>query len=55
VANHGGELEVHWAASDGFWRRLELGAADPGLIGVSVDGQDLTRACFVRAGKLMLY
>jgi hypothetical protein len=55
VANHSGQLESHWAGSDGFWQRLELGNADPGLIGVSVDGQDQTRACFVRAGKLMLY
>ncbi|MDP3237173.1 MAG: PKD domain-containing protein [Myxococcales bacterium] len=55
VVNHGNELESVWAGPDGFWRRLELGRADPGLIDVAVDGANETRACFVRAGKLMIY
>ncbi|MDP1921965.1 MAG: hypothetical protein Q8L14_37335, partial [Myxococcales bacterium] len=56
VVNHGSTLEVvRPAGSPGFWDWLELGPADSGLIDVSVDGADDTRACFVRAGKLMLY
>ncbi len=55
VVNHGDELESVWAGPDGFWRRLELGRADSGLIDVAVDGANETRACFVRAGKLMIY
>jgi PKD repeat protein len=55
VVNHGGELESVWAGPDGFWRRFELGAADSGLIDVAVDAANETRACFVRAGKLMVY
>jgi hypothetical protein len=55
VSNHSGHLESVWAGSDGFWNRLDLGAADTGLIGVSVDGADGTRACFVRASKLLVY
>jgi PKD repeat protein len=55
VVNHGGELESVWAGPDGFWRRFELGAADSGLIDIAVDAANETRACFVRAGKLMVY
>ncbi len=55
VVNHGDELESVWAGPDGFWRRLELGRADSGLIDVAVDGANETRACFVRAAKLMIY
>ena len=55
VVNHGNELESVWAGPDGFWRRVELGNADPGLIDVAVDAANETRACFVRAGKLMVY
>jgi PKD repeat protein len=55
VVNHGGELESVWSDAGGFWSRVDLGAADPGLIDASVDGADQTRACFVRASKLMLY
>lgn len=55
VVNHGNELESVWAGPDGFWRRVELGNADSGLIDVAVDAANETRACFVRAGKLMVY
>ena len=56
VVNHGSTLEVvRSLGSPGFWEWLELGPADPGLIDASVDGANETRACFVRAGKLMLY
>jgi hypothetical protein len=55
VVSHDGELESVWSTAGGFWGRIELGAADPGLIDVSVDGTDQTRACFARASKLMLY
>jgi PKD repeat protein len=55
VVNHGNELESVWAGPDGFWRRVELGDADSGLIDVAVDASNETRACFVRAGKLMVY
>ena len=56
IVNHGSTLEVvRSAGSPGFWDWLELGPADSGLIDVSVNGADETRACFVRAGKLMLY
>ncbi|MCA3014386.1 MAG: hypothetical protein INH41_18540 [Myxococcaceae bacterium] len=55
VVNHGNELESVWAGPDGFWRRVELGDADPGHIDVAVDAANETRACFVRARKLMVY
>lgn len=56
VVNHGSTLEVVRAmGAPGFWEWLELGPADSGLIDASVDGANETRACFVRAGKLMLY
>ncbi|MBL8936814.1 MAG: hypothetical protein JNM69_19800, partial [Archangium sp.] len=56
VVNHGSTLEVvRSMGSPGFWEWLELGPADSGLIDASVDGANETRACFVRAGKLMLY
>ncbi len=56
VVNHGSTLEVvRSMGSPGFWEWHELGPADSGLIDVSVDGANETRACFVRAGKLMLY
>ncbi|MBL8923120.1 MAG: hypothetical protein JNJ54_29995, partial [Myxococcaceae bacterium] len=56
LVNHGSTLEVvRPASSPGFWQWTELGPAEPGRIDVSVDGANETRACFVRAGKLMLY
>jgi hypothetical protein len=56
LVNHGATLEVvRPAGSPGFWEWTELGPAQAGLVDVSVDGANETRACFVRAGKLMLY
>lgn len=56
VINHGSTLESVWPQSTpGFWNRLDLGATDSGLIDVAVDSAEETRACFFRAGKLVLY
>ncbi|MFZ5439062.1 MAG: PKD domain-containing protein [Myxococcota bacterium] len=56
VINHGSTLESVWPLSTpGFWDRFDLGATDSGLIDAAVDGNDDTRACFFRAGKLVLY
>lgn len=53
---HGGALEHLTAtANPAFWEREELGPVDVGLLDVSVDGANATRACFIRAGRLMLY
>jgi hypothetical protein len=55
VVRHGSDLESVWAGPDGFWRRLELGGIDTGWVDVDVDAANDTRACFVRAGRLMVY
>ncbi len=56
VINHGSTLESVWPMSTpGFWSRLDLGATDPGRIDAAVDSNNDTRACFFRAGKLVLY
>ena len=56
VINHGSTLESVWPqATPGFWNRLDLGATDSGRIDAAVDSNDDTRACFFRAGKLVLY
>lgn len=56
VINHGSTLESVWPMSTpGFWNRLDLGATDPGRIDAAVDSNNDTRACFFRAGKLVLY
>ena len=56
VINHGSKLESVWPMSTpGFWDRLDLGATDSGRIDAAVDSNNDTRACFFRAGKLVLY
>lgn len=55
LSNHSGTLEAIAPGAGNFWERLELGAVDSGGIGASVDGADQTRACFIRAGNLMVY
>jgi hypothetical protein len=56
IINHGSTLESVWPMSTpGFWAREDLGAADSGRIDAAVDGNGDTRACFFRAGKLVLY
>lgn len=56
VINHGTGLESVWpAGTPGFWQRFELGPTDPGRIDAAVDSDGQTRACFFRAGKLVLY
>lgn len=42
-------------ASDDYWTYENLGATDTGLVDVAVDGAGDTRACFFRAGRLLLY
>ncbi len=56
VINHGSTLESVWPMSTpGFWARFDLGATDSGRIDAAVDANNDTRACFFRAGKLVLY
>jgi PKD repeat protein len=56
VINHGSTLESVWPqATPGFWNRVDLGATDPGRIDAAVDANGDTRACFFRAGKLVVY
>jgi hypothetical protein len=56
VINHGSTLESVWPhPGSNFWDRLDLGATDSGRIDAVVDATDATRACFFRAGKLVLY
>jgi hypothetical protein len=55
VINHGSTMESVKADAQGFWTREDLGATDVSVIGAAVDGAGDTRACFFRAGKLMLY
>ncbi len=55
VINHGATLESVRAGPGGFWTREDLGATDSAIIDAVVDGSGDTRACFFRAGKLMLY
>jgi PKD repeat protein len=56
VVNHGSTLESVWPhPGSTFWDRLDLGATDNGRIDAAVDASDDTRACFFRAGKLVLY
>lgn len=53
---HGGELEVARPGTDNYWSRTEnLGEVDSGAIDAVVDGAGETRACFFRAGKVLLY
>lgn len=53
---HGGELEVARPGTDNYWSRTEnLGAVDSGEIDAAVDAAGETRACFFRAGKVLLY
>jgi PKD repeat protein len=56
VANLGGTLEALTpTATEDYWTFQDLGATDTGLIDADVDGAGATRACFFRAGKLVLY
>lgn len=56
VANLGGSLEALTpTATEDYWTFQDLGATDSGLIDAAVDGAGATRACFFRAGKLVLY
>jgi PKD repeat protein len=56
VINHGSTLESVWPDGiPGFWRRFDLGPTDSGRIDAAVDSNNDTRACFFRAGKLVLY
>ncbi len=55
VVNHGATLESVWPDTRSFWERADLGATDPGRIDAAVDAAGETRACFFRAGKLVLY
>jgi len=53
---HGGQLEVVRRGTDNYWSRTEnLGQVDAGEIDAAMDGADETRACFFRAGKVLLY
>ncbi|MHB8872317.1 MAG: PKD domain-containing protein [Myxococcaceae bacterium] len=55
VINHGSELESIRPGPGAFWSREGLGATDTGVIDAVVDSAGNTRACFFRAGKLLLY
>lgn len=55
VIGHGSTLESLRTNAGGYWVREELGNADSGIIGVAVDGANQTRACFVRASRLLIY
>jgi PKD repeat protein len=56
VVRHGSDLEVvRSLGAPGFWEWTWLGPVDSGVLDVSVDGANETRACFIRAGNLMLY
>ncbi|MFT3707711.1 MAG: PKD domain-containing protein [Archangium sp.] len=56
LVRHGSDLEVvRSLGSPGFWDWTFLGGGDTGIMDVSVDGANDTRACFIRAGNLMLY
>ncbi len=56
ITNRSGVLEsVTPRASDDYWTYENLGATDSGLVDVAVDGAGDTRACFFRAGRLLLY
>jgi hypothetical protein len=56
VINHGSGLESVWPhAGTHLWDRWDLGVTDSGRIDAVVDSNGDTRACFFRAGKLLLY
>lgn len=55
VVNHGTDLELVTGVSGGFWTRQSLGQIDNAGVDIAVDSQGVSRACFFRAGKLVLY
>jgi hypothetical protein len=56
LTNRGSTLEsVTPRMADDYWVYEDLGATDTGTVDVAVDGAGDTRACFFRAGRLLLY
>ncbi|MFO0597689.1 MAG: PKD domain-containing protein [Myxococcaceae bacterium] len=57
VSKHGTDLEaIRSLGAPGFWEWTYLGGpVTAGILDVSVDGADQTRACFIRSGNLMVY
>lgn len=55
VTNRGSTLESVTPGVGDYWTYEDLGATDNAVIGAAVDGAGDTRACFFRAGRLLLY
>lgn len=55
VTNRGSTLESVTPGVGDYWTYEDLGATDSAIIDADVDGAGATRACFFRAGRLLLY